>query len=465
MPARDATLALVARRFGTAAPTYERHAQAQRHAAETLARRIAALPLPPRPRILEIGCGTGLLSQALAASLGEADWTLTDLSPDMLAQARATLTLPGSARFAVMDGEHPRGLASNYDLICSSLAMQWFSDLNAGLLRLARLLRPGGWLATATLANGSFTEWQQAHEGLGLRAGTPAYPAADSIHAGLLPGSVVAQAHRQQHRDGLDFVRALKGIGATVPRAGHRPLNAGQLRAVMHRFEQQGAQVTYQFAYGQWQRPQGVFVTGTDTGVGKTLVSAVLARAWQAHYWKPLQTGLADEPGDSATVAELAQLPPARRHDPAYALQAPLSPWAAAPLEQVRIDPRRLVPPVVDGPLVIEGAGGLYVPIDDTHMMLDYIAALGMPVVLAARSGLGTINHTLLSLQALRQREIPVLGVVMSGPPSPGNRLAIERFGQTRILAEIPQLDCVDAAAVARQAEAIAPLDALLAPR
>ena len=163
--------------------------------------------------------------------------------------------------------------------------------------------------------------------------------------------------------------------------------------------------MTYQFAYGQWQRPQGVFVTGTDTGVGKTLVSAVLARAWQAHYWKPLQTGLADEPGDSATVAELAQLPPARRHEPAYALQAPLSPWAAAPLEQVRIDPRRLVPPVVDGPLVVEGAGGLYVPIDDEHMMLDYIAALGMPVVLAARSGLGTINHTLLSLQALRQRD------------------------------------------------------------
>ena len=144
-------------------------------------------------------------------------------------------------------------------------------------------------------------------------------------------------------------------------------------------------------------------------------------------------------------------------------MQAPLSPWAAAPLEDAELDATTIVPPDTDAPLIVEGAGGLYVPIDDRHMMIDLIARLGMPVVLAARSGLGTINHTLLSLEALRRRGIPVLGVVMSGPLSPGNREAIERFGDVRVLAEIPPLARVDAAAVAELARGIAPLADCLA--
>ncbi|AHC49049.1 Biotin synthesis protein bioC / Dethiobiotin synthetase [Achromobacter xylosoxidans NBRC 15126 = ATCC 27061] len=207
----------------------------------------------------------------------------------------------------------------------------------------------------------------------------------------------------------------------------------------------------------------GVFVTGTDTGIGKTLVSAILARAWQADYWKPVQTGVAEEPGDTDTVARLAQLPPERLHLPAYVLQAPLSPWAAAPLEDAVIDATAIVPPATTAPLIVEGAGGLYVPIDDSHMMIDLIARLGMPVVLAARSGLGTINHTLLSLEALRRRAIPVLGVIMSGPLSAGNREAIERFGNVRVLAEIPPLERVDAAAVEALARTVPPLAECLA--
>ncbi len=211
------------------------------------------------------------------------------------------------------------------------------------------------------------------------------------------------------------------------------------------------------------RRPIGVFVTGTDTGIGKTLVSAILARAWNADYWKPVQTGVADEPGDTDTVAQLAQLPPQRLHLPAYVLQAPLSPWAAATLEDTVVDATSIVPPPTRAPLIVEGAGGLYVPIDDTHMMIDLIARLDMPVVLAARSGLGTINHTLLSLAALQRRGIPVLGVVMSGPLSAGNKEAIERFGGVRVLAEIPPLPRVDAAAVDELARDIAPLAECLA--
>ena len=197
---------------------------------------------------------------------------------------------------------------------------------------------------------------------------------------------------------------------------------------------------------------RGVFVTGTDTGVGKTLMSAILAKAWHADYWKPLQTGVADEPGDTLSVTLLADLAPSRVHAPAVVLQAPLSPWAAAPLEGVRIDTDALTCPVTEAPLIVEGAGGLFVPIDDDMMMIDLIARLNLPVVLVARSGLGTINHTLLSLQALKAARIAIAGVVMNGPPSASNRLAIERFGKVPVIAEVPALNSVDAAAVAAEA-------------
>ncbi|WP_251881886.1 dethiobiotin synthase [Achromobacter sp. Marseille-Q4954] len=451
-------------RFGAAAPAYEDHASVQRLAAERLAGDIALLPLPRRPRILEIGCGTGLLTQALARRIGPADWTVTDIAPGMLAAAQRGPSLPGRARYQLLDGEHPAGLEGGYDLICSSLAVQWFSDLNAGLGRLAALLAPGGCLAVATLADGTFHEWQAAHAAAGLAPATPRYPAAAAIHPdrGNLAGGVRSERLIQNHPDGLHFLRALKGIGATTPAPGRAPLGAAQLRRVLAAFDEQGAWVTYHLAYGMWkksnQSPAGVFVTGTDTGIGKTLVSAILARAWNADYWKPVQTGVAEEPGDTETVAQLAGLPPERLHLPAYVLQAPLSPWAAATLEDAIVDATSIVPPATQAPLVVEGAGGLYVPIDDTHMMIDLIARLDMPVVLAARSGLGTINHTLLSLEALKRRGIPVLGVIMSGPLSAGNKEAIERFGDVRVLAEIPPLAKVDAQTVQALASAIPPL-------
>lgn len=203
---------------------------------------------------------------------------------------------------------------------------------------------------------------------------------------------------------------------------------------------------------------RGVFVTGTDTGVGKTLVSAVLARAWDADYWKPAQTGLAEEAGDTATVAALAGLRPDRLHPPRHAFAAPLSPQAAAALEgaQVALSDFRL--PETDRPLVVEGAGGVLVPLNERELMIDLIARLGLPAVVAARSTLGTINHTLLTLEALRARRIGVLGVVLNGPPSPGNRAAIEAFGKIPVLMQLPPLAEVDAAAIQSLAAAAPPL-------
>lgn len=464
----DPRKAAIAAAFGKAAPCYEEHAAVQRITAERLVERVARLPLPPRPRVLEIGCGTGFLSRALRERIGPADWLLTDLSPDMLARCRAALGDPIDSAFRIMDGEQP-DLDGPFDLIVSSLALQWFRDPAAALARWAGLLVPGGRIAVATLAADSFREWREAHHALGLEAGIPTYPTRHTLDR-LWPaggeGSVEEERLLRRHADGLEFLAELKGIGAHLPAEGRRPLPPGALRRVLRRLDRpEGLTMTHHIAYGLFRkdgaRPRGVFVTGTDTGVGKTMISACLARAWDAAYWKPLQTGMKDEPGDTPTVATLAALPSERVHTPAYALAEPLSPHAAAELEGVAIDPDALFLPDTDRPLVVEGAGGLMVPVTEDVFIIDLIARFGLPVVLVARSTLGTINHTLLSLEALRARGLAVAGVVLNGPPNPGNRAAIERFGKVRVLAEIPTLPRLDAETVAEAAALIPSFDSV----
>ena len=478
----------IAERFGTAVNGYESHAHVQRLAAARLAKRIAALDLPRRPRILEIGCGTGLFTRALAEHIGEADWTITDIAGPMVDAARSSCPLIGTSCFLALDGEHPEALeGATFDLICSNFAMQWFDDLNSGLGRLASYLAPGGHLMITTLAQDTFCEWRDAHRAERLPAGARSFPACTEIAlsppTATVSGSVEEERLITSEGDGLAFLRGLKHIGATKPAEGLAPLSASALKRVIARFNDSGAHVTYHIAYGHWHktatddvsldidgapasisaRPQGVFVTGTDTGIGKTLVSAVLSRAWEADYWKPVQTGLAEETGDTTTVSELAALDAARLHAPAYALQAPLSPWAAAPLEGVAIDATTIQPPKFTGTLIAEGAGGLYVPIDASTMMIDLISRLGFPVVLVARSGLGTINHTLLSLETLRLRGVPLLGVVMVGVLNPGNRDAIERFGNCAVILDIPHLDLINADVVKTLAATVPALPSLLA--
>jgi dethiobiotin synthetase/malonyl-CoA O-methyltransferase len=191
---------------------------------------------------------------------------------------------------------------------------------------------------------------------------------------------------------------------------------------------------------------RGVFVTGTDTGVGKTLVSAWLVHHWNADYWKPVQTGAAED-DDSATIARLA--PKARIHPPAYVFQAPLSPHEAARREHARIDLSALVAPVTDNVIVVEGAGGVMVPLNELALTVDFMERLRFQAVVVARTGLGTINHTLLTLDQLRRRRIPVLGVVMNGQKNPANRQAIEQFGGVPVLAEIQPLFAVTEKVVA----------------
>jgi len=204
--------------------------------------------------------------------------------------------------------------------------------------------------------------------------------------------------------------------------------------------------------------PRGVFVTGTDTDVGKTVAAACLCAAWNASYWKPVQTGLAADRGDRATVADLAGLTAARVLPSAYEFQAPLSPHAAAAAENATIRLSSIRLPGTSGPMVLEGAGGVLVPLNDSALMADLIRELALPAVLVTRTTLGTINHTLLSLEALRARGITVAGVILNGPANAGNRDAIARFGRVRILAELPRVQPLDADAVHGLAARIPPL-------
>jgi dethiobiotin synthase len=189
----------------------------------------------------------------------------------------------------------------------------------------------------------------------------------------------------------------------------------------------------------------GFFVTGTDTDVGKTLVSAWLLTHLDAFYWKPVQAGTEPET-DSATVRRLAEVPEDRILPEAYVLPDAMAPHEAARRAGVELDMARLEAPDCDGLLVVEGAGGLLVPLTDDASMIDLAADLDLPIILVARSTLGTINHTLLSLEAIRRRGLPLAGVVITGPETPHNRAAIERYGQIEIIAEIPWIDTVSRA-------------------
>jgi len=193
-----------------------------------------------------------------------------------------------------------------------------------------------------------------------------------------------------------------------------------------------------------------LIVAGTDTDVGKTVVSALLVQGLAARYWKPVQSGLADG-SDSQWVQERLNLPPGRILNESYRLQAPVSPHWAAEQEQLLIDPQRLSLPPGDEPLVLETVGGVMTPLRRDWLQIEQIGRWGLPLVLVARSGLGTLNHTLLTLEALRHRSIPVLGLVLNGPLHPDNPRTLAELGGVPVLAQLPRLDPLDAAALQRQ--------------
>ena len=188
----------------------------------------------------------------------------------------------------------------------------------------------------------------------------------------------------------------------------------------------------------------GFIVTGTDTDIGKTVFAAGLAGALGAHYWKPVQAGV-DPEGDKERVAALSGLPPSHILPEAYRLATPASPHLAARIDGIAITAERLALPKVDGPLVVEGAGGLMVPVSESLLMIDLFALWGLPVILCARTGLGTINHSLLSIEALRTRAIPIAGIAFIGDAHAENERIIPLLGKVRSLGRLPYIDPLDA--------------------
>lgn len=195
---------------------------------------------------------------------------------------------------------------------------------------------------------------------------------------------------------------------------------------------------------------KGIFVTGTDTGIGKTIVSAGLMRGLRATkdvcYWKPIQTGI-EEDNDTETVKKLAECADGEIYGYGVRLEKPLSPHLSARLAGVEISVESTIKhnsqfgANPDRFWIVEGAGGVLVPINDVELMIDLIEILRLPALIVARSALGTINHTVLTIRALRSRKIEICGVVMNGELNPENKKAIEHYGKTRVLAELPKFE------------------------
>ena len=185
------------------------------------------------------------------------------------------------------------------------------------------------------------------------------------------------------------------------------------------------------------------FITGTDTAVGKTLLSALLVAALNRKYWKPIQTGSC-EGTDRETVMKLAGVAVDNTFPESYIFSPPVSPHLAAEQNGTEIDMRGIQRPVSMDALIIEGAGGVFVPINREALMLDLIRQLGTPAIVAARTSLGTINHTLLTVAAIRNAKVPLRGVVMIGTENADNRRAIERYGNVPVIGAIPWLERID---------------------
>jgi dethiobiotin synthase len=192
---------------------------------------------------------------------------------------------------------------------------------------------------------------------------------------------------------------------------------------------------------------KGLFVTGTDTGVGKTVVSAALMHRYRLEarlrYWKPIQTGI-EESDDTSEVAGLGGCHMDELLRSGIRLPRPVSPHLAARLSATTIEIQPLVESIAQQPddrtWIVEGAGGVLVPISEEQTMVDLMVALNLPVIVVARTVLGTINHTLLTLEALRRRALRVAGVVMVGIPDTDNKAAIEHYGRVPVLGELVPL-------------------------
>ncbi len=184
------------------------------------------------------------------------------------------------------------------------------------------------------------------------------------------------------------------------------------------------------------------FLTGTDTEVGKTVICAWLMLHYQYHYWKPIQSGM-NSP-DTKTIQNITGFDNSYFFSPAYELQQPLSPHESAKRDGIEIELTNFLFPRKEKKIIVEGAGGILVPINEKHFIADIINLLKLPILLVARSGLGTINHTLLTVSELKKRNLPLQGIILNGERNQSNKEAIEKYSGVSVVAELEPLKTLD---------------------
>ncbi|GAB3500355.1 dethiobiotin synthase [Spirosoma knui] len=200
--------------------------------------------------------------------------------------------------------------------------------------------------------------------------------------------------------------------------------------------------------------PKQLIVAGISTEIGKTVASAVLVEALKADYWKPVQSG-ALEDSDTETIRQLTTNPVSRFHSEAYRLTAPLSPHAAAELDGVTIELDKITLPQTDNTLVIELAGGLLVPLNNHDLNIDLVQRLNLPIVLVSKNYLGSINHTLLSVEACRTRNITILGILFNGPTVPATETFILNYTGLPCLGQIKQEESITKEVISQYARSL----------
>ena len=236
----------IAARFGARAESYELHAGLQRAVADKLAR---LLPELESPRVLELGCGTGLFSRHLIKRYPEGSFILTDVAPAMIAECRRNLAPTGKAHisFEVMDAGEAGGHA-DLDLIVSSMTLHWLADPAASLERLRQFLAPDGLMLYATLGRDSFAEWRTVLAGENLPSGL--------ADISPLPG-MVEEERLLPDADTLSFLRRMKAVGGLTPREGYAPLSPGALRRAIHVTDARfGGRITWHIVYGALKSPE-----------------------------------------------------------------------------------------------------------------------------------------------------------------------------------------------------------------
>jgi dethiobiotin synthetase len=191
---------------------------------------------------------------------------------------------------------------------------------------------------------------------------------------------------------------------------------------------------------------QSIAIAGIHTGIGKTIASAVIAEALGADYWKPVQAGI--EERDAALVRQLLSNGIARVHQEAVLLSQPMSPHAAAIIDGVEIDYTTFKWPATNKRLIIETAGGLLSPMSASKTMADFITHCNLPVILIAQNYLGSINHTLMTIEVMKSRGIHLIGIIMNGPSNVASENYIKQYSYTPVIARIPQFDKINSKTV-----------------